>query len=163
MTYEIDELDRVIEAPEFGQSCTVSPWPLVLAGESLLVLTYYMSHDQPEGSAQLVFVTSSGCSLHFMGLPNDEALAGHPLARRGLEWYGAYRVENSSLVRLMERRNSVHPGHDRVKDRLLQRQHHIFKFKENTFECVTNGLNTLIEGIEPADRIPRMMELFRSL
>jgi hypothetical protein len=37
------------------------------------------------------------------GMPNDETLHGHPLYERGLEVYGAFRVEDSSWVRQKRR------------------------------------------------------------
>lgn len=41
-------------------------------------------------------------------MPNDESLHGHPLFERGLAFYGAFRVENSSWIRALVRINSVH-------------------------------------------------------
>lgn len=47
------------------------------------------------------------------GAPNDEALGGHPLFRLGLKYYSVHEIVNSSLVEMLERRNSIHPRHDR--------------------------------------------------
>jgi hypothetical protein len=52
------------------------------------------------------------CSIFTFGAPNDEALAAHPLYRKGLKFYSVHRVDNSSWISLLERRNSVHPSHD---------------------------------------------------
>jgi hypothetical protein len=44
---------------------------------------------------------------HTFGPSNDEAFSGHPLAARGLTPYGAFKIENSSWVRHLERMNSA--------------------------------------------------------
>lgn len=61
------------------------------------------------------------------GPPNDEALAGHPLTERGLRSYSVFRMENSSLIRSLERMNSVHRSHKAAAYDALS--HHIFAFK----------------------------------
>jgi hypothetical protein len=75
-------------------------------------------------------------SLMF-GAPNDKALRGHPLADRGLDAYGAYRVDNSSWVRRLERMNRVHDRHSR--ERFLRLQHFILTFHDSTLECVASA------------------------
>jgi hypothetical protein len=79
------------------------------------------------------------CFPHYQyfafGLPNDEALGGHPLAERGLEFYSVHEIAHSSLIETLERRNSVHPNHDREKF-LLGTKHYIFTFHDSTLECV---------------------------
>jgi hypothetical protein len=72
------------------------------------------------------------------GSPNDEAFHGHPLAERGLGPYGAYRVEDSSWIRRLERMNSVHPRHDPERFRALT--HCVLSFHDSTFECVAEGV-----------------------
>ena len=68
------------------------------------------------------------------GAPNDEALGGHPLSRVGLRHYAVHEVYGSVLVRELERRNSVHPRHDRAL--YLASRHFVFTFQDNTMECV---------------------------
>ena len=55
------------------------------------------------------------------GPPNDEAFSGHPLASRGLHPYGAFKIENSSWIRHLEKMNSVHPNHH--PERYFKLQH----------------------------------------
>ena len=77
------------------------------------------------------------CSVFTYGSPNDEALSGHPLYGKGLQFYSVHQVENSSWIALLERRNSVHPSHDR--QRFLQdKRHYVFTFHDSTLECVVN-------------------------
>jgi hypothetical protein len=74
------------------------------------------------------------CIVHIFGPPNDEAFAGHPLASRGLQPYGAFRVKNSSWIRQLERMNSVHVHHNPAS--FWELQHLVFTFHDSVFECV---------------------------
>jgi hypothetical protein len=85
----------------------------------------------------IALVTFSRPSAHFFGPPNDEAFAGHPLASRGLHPYGAFKVESSSWLRTMERRNRVHPHHSPSTYR--DRKHFVLTFHDSTFECVAHA------------------------
>ncbi|NQT91487.1 MAG: hypothetical protein HQ559_01905 [Lentisphaerae bacterium] len=74
-------------------------------------------------------------SIFQFGLPNDEALNGHPLYKNGLTSYAVHRVENSSWIQELEERNSVHDQHDRERF-LRDRVHYVFTFHDSTLECV---------------------------
>ncbi len=97
-------------------------------------------------SLSVVYVTAAGtytaihfplCSVFTFGAPNDEALAGHPLHGKGLQFYSVHRVEDSSWISELERRNSVHPSHNRQRF-LEDKRHYIFTFHDSTLECVVN-------------------------
>jgi hypothetical protein len=74
---------------------------------------------------------------HFFGPPNDEAFAGHPLADRGLEPYGAFEVLSSSWIHALERMNSIHPSHR--TELFLDYRHFVLAFHDTTFECVAHS------------------------
>jgi hypothetical protein len=97
-------------------------------------------------SLSIMYLTAAGkyavihfplCSAFTFGSPNDEALSGHPLYGMGLQFYSVHRVENSSWISLLERRNSVHPSHDRQRF-LEDKRHYVFTFHDSTLECVVN-------------------------
>ena len=145
--YSVDEKDEVRELPDIPQSSPGAPIPLVLADEMTLVVSYYLNVPDPawdgstarmidpESSAEPVGVITFPLYTALMfGPPNDEAFSGHPLAKRGLEPYGAYEVLNSSWIRTLERMNSVHPQHQ--PDSFWQRRHFILAFHDSTLECV---------------------------
>jgi hypothetical protein len=91
-------------------------------------------------------------------MSNDEALQGHPLWGRGLRHSGTYRVESSSLVRKLERMNSVHPQHD--PKGFEKRTHFIFTFHDSTFECVAESFEVTTAPILSDDeRLNRMARL----
>ncbi len=167
--YEIDKLDKVIHLSGVPQSSVGAPTPYVLAVEGVAVLAYMTrvveiwQMNREELAAKKDFrdewalIRFAMAHAHVLGTPNDEALSGHPLAARGLQPYGAFRVENSSLIRKLERMNSVHKLHNPERYRKLQ--HVIFTFHDSTFECVCVSLEVkrthgLIEEV-----IPEMVKL----
>ena len=79
----------------------------------------------------------------YFGLPNDEALSGHPLSRFGLEPYRAYEVLGSAWIEELSARNSVHPNHR--GDSFADMHHFLFTFKDELFECVASGYQLVFE------------------
>jgi hypothetical protein len=118
------------ELTEWPQPDAGTPNPRVVADEHGLILYYKAS------TGHHVLVTFQGCSTFTFGAPNDEALNGHPLYGHGLKFYSVHRVANSDWIQEMERRNSVHPRHD--KARFLEGLiHYIITFHDSIFECLT--------------------------
>ena len=118
---------RAVVLADWPQPATVSE-PRVLADDTTLSLIY-----STDGNRYAV-IRFPLCTYFAFGAPNDEALGGHPLARVGLKHYAVHAVYGSALVRELERRNSVHPRHDRTS--YLASRHFVFTFQDNTLECV---------------------------
>ena len=148
--YPVDERDKVIELGSVPQSSVGAPLPIVLSDEHKILLAYIIQDTPPDWDGSyarvvepstpgepLALVEFSLYSSFMFGAPNDEAFAGHPLAKRGLHPYGAFHIENSSWIRQLERMNSVHPYHKPERYRRLK--HFIFAFHDSTFECVAEG------------------------
>jgi hypothetical protein len=95
-----------------------------------------------------------GAYAWFHGPPNDEAFEGHPLASRGLHPYAAFRVEDSSWIRHLERMNSVHEHH--VPERFARLCHYVFAFHDSTFECVARSF-TAVQVDGPLTRVAEKM------
>jgi hypothetical protein len=68
-------------------------------------------------------------------------------------------VEQSSLVRRLERMNSVHEYHD--PKRFWALTHYIFTFKDSTFECVASSFDCKIEHVGLDEENFRALQLFR--
>jgi hypothetical protein len=163
--YLIDERDRVIELKDVPQSSVGAPLPIVLSDEFTIVLAYIIQDLSPEWNETalcLVDTDRPGESLalvefelyqsYMFGAPNDEAFSSHPLAARGLHPYAAFRIDDSSWVRQLERMNSVHPNHNPNKFQELK--HFVFAFHDSTFECVAKGFRIseyegTLEGLLP--------------
>jgi hypothetical protein len=105
--------------------------PRLSADDSALLLRYRANDDR------IVVVRFPLCSYLVFGAPNDEALGGHALYSRGLKHYSVHEVVHSSLVDMLERRNSVHPRHDR-ESYLRDKRHYVFTFQDSTLECVVS-------------------------
>ena len=105
------------------------PEPVVFATETQFLLRYETSDDK-FAVIQFPLVTS----FQF-GAPNDEALGGHPLSKFGLKYYQVHRVDNSPWIAELERRNAIHPRHDRERF-IKEAVHYVFTFQDSTLECV---------------------------
>ncbi|MCC6126225.1 MAG: hypothetical protein IT426_14800 [Pirellulales bacterium] len=121
--------ERVKLLSDWPQPDGGAPMPEVFADDSSLWIMYLTA------TGSCVVIHFPLCSVFTFGSPNDEALPGHPLYGKGLQFYSVHRVENSSWISMLERRNSVHPAHDR-KRFLEDKQHYVFTFHDSTLECV---------------------------
>jgi hypothetical protein len=121
--------ERAIPLSDWPQPDAGAPMPEVFADDNSLSIMY-------RGAAgKYAVVHFPLCSVFTFGSPNDEALGGHPLYGKGLQFYSVHRVEHSSWITLLERRNSVHPSHNR--ERFLEnKRHYMFTFHDSTLECV---------------------------
>jgi hypothetical protein len=170
--YEVDAKDRVVPLEGVPQSSVGAPIPFVMADEHRVVLAYYLEVRSPEwdgSQVRLVDPTTSNepialvrfnsSTAHMFGPPNDEAFAGHPLASRGLRPYGAFRVEDSSWIRKLERMNSVHKHHR--PERFWSLQHLVFAFHDSIFECICQGFDVRTVPGSIHATIPKMVELLQ--
>jgi hypothetical protein len=148
--YQADERDRVVALDGMPQSSVGAPCPVVFATEGDLIVAFYVQAREPDwdgtsvrvvgletGGEPAAVVTFKRPYASFFGPPNDEAFGGHPLAARGLEPYGAFEVLESSWLRELERRNSVHPYHR--PEQFARRRHFVLTFHDSTFECIAEG------------------------
>ena len=166
--YLVDERDRVIELEDVPQSSVGAPLPIVLSDEFTILLAYIVQDPSPitsETVPRIVDITTTDEALalvefkfyqsYMFGAPNDEAFSGHPLADRGLHPYGAFRIENSSWVRQLERMNSVHQHHN--PQRFDELTHFVFAFHDSTFECVAKQFTTSVYEGTLAGLLPVMV------
>lgn len=157
--YSIDEQDRVIELKDVPQSSVGAPLPIVLSDENTIVLAYIIQDSSPDtapdtdrSGESLALVEFELYQSYMFGAPNDEAFSSHPLAARGLHPYAAFRIDDSSWVRQLERMNSVHPNHNPNKFQELK--HFVFAFHDSSFECVAKNFRISVhegtlEGLLP--------------
>ncbi len=168
--YSVDEKDRVMPIEDIPQSSVGAPIPVVLSDEFVTVVAFYLQNTPDGWDGTSIRMASSGtegeplalvrfsfCYASMFGPPNDEAFEGHPLAKRGLEPYGAFIIENSSWIRRLEEMNSVHPYHK--PQRFQARKHYVLSFHDSTFECVADGYTIELHESSIRKILPRMMEL----
>lgn len=133
--------------------------PFVLADEGIVILSFFT----PSNAAAVGEHRSTSAAIlqfqiplmHLLGPPNDEAIRGHPLWRRGLDYYSAYRVEHSSLLRRVAVMNYVHPRNDPAAFDNLQ--HYILTFEDSTFECIAQSYSSSVERVVSDDERYHLM------
>lgn len=170
--YEVDGQDRVVKLTEVPQCSVGAPIPWVLADELRIVVAYYVQQREPDWNGHTVRIVSEvsdgepiaivcfdGATAHMFGPPNDEAFHGHPLYSRGLRPYAAFRIENSSWIRKLERMNSVHRQHR--PERYRELQHFVFAFHDRTFECVCKSFRVTQTRGSIVETIPEMVRVLR--
>lgn len=135
--YKIGRRDRVIELEDAPPYDIGSPYAQIFASDSQVVLFAFLSDPASPTEEATGIMFFERPRAHYFGMPNDEALGGHPLFKRGLGFYGLFEVLDSSWVRHLERVNSVHDRHD--PKWFENDRHFIFTLKESTFECVAEG------------------------
>ena len=101
-----------------------------------------MTADDKPADAGTGVIEFEHCYLTKFGYPNDEALGGHPLAKKGLKWYGVFEVENSSWIAEKTKQNRVNFPSTTEDTRS---RHFIFTFHDSTFECLAWDLRARLD------------------
>jgi len=128
-----------------------APLPHVIADGHRTFLTYLVAVHDPNWDGTYVTVKNSAsgavesvavvefrsCRAFTLGPPNDEALSGHRLWGKGLEFYTPHVVENSRWLTELEQRNRVHAHHS--PSLFAGLVHYVFTFHDETFECITGS------------------------
>lgn len=129
--------------------------PVLLQTDDDTFLTFNavrMTADGRRDTAGTGIVEFEMCSITKFGYPNDEALGGHPLYKRGLQAYGVFEVLGSSWIRQMTEQNRV--CFPQTTD--SKRRHFIFTFHDSTFECVADSVKATL-STEPYEQIFRQI------
>ena len=162
-------MDQVIELKNVPQSCVGAPYPVIICDERMLLLAYDVQQLSPNFEPGHILTDADMASFapqtalvefklyysYSFGAPNDEAINGHPLYERGLRSYSAFEVKNSSWIRELERRNSVHHSHNPKRFESLQ--HYVFTFHDSTFECVAREFKITEHRKSLGELLPEMM------
>jgi hypothetical protein len=127
--------------------------PIVMATDERLVFSFNATRPTPEGrraDAGRAVVKVSPCLAFKFGYPNDEALPGHPLYKRGFEGVAVYEVLDSSWVAELGRQNRVNFPHSDVSNWGMR--HFLFSVHESTLEVLGGGLAVSVSD-EPSEVI----------
>ncbi|MBI4359971.1 MAG: hypothetical protein HY564_02675 [Candidatus Jacksonbacteria bacterium] len=129
-----------------------APMPVVLATEYKIHLLFYVAKSNPNFDGLsvhvrdvnedigLALVTFRNYQSYKFGMPNDEAIRGHPYYAFGLSPYSFFEVENSDWIKQLEQINSAHEHHN--KELFNKYKHFIFFFHDSNFECVAESFTT---------------------
>lgn len=149
--YTPDNRDVVVKCDIAPAHTAGASTPIVLASDGGLLLCYEIA---PVNEA-IAAITFEGAVAHYFGPPNDEAMAGHPLASRGLAPYGTFEVLSSSWLRSLRDMNSVHRFDD--PNRFSKLRHFVFTFHDSIFETVAEVVETLNIVPRSADAVSRLI------
>lgn len=128
-----------------------APLPHLLRSDNRTLLLFVVEEVDPNWdgkSARIVGPTTEReiavvefyqCASAKLGMPNDEAFHGHPLAGRGLRVYGAFEIVNSPWTAELAAINAVH-SRDRPES-WSELTHFLLGFHDSTFECVARGFH----------------------
>ena len=141
--------DLITKLEDVPQSSVGAPCPMVVASEHFLALIYFLQEREATWDGTTVRVidpNSSGIPVavlkffrpmaHTLGPPNDEAISGHPLYKKGLRPYSALLVNNSSWIDFYCKINSAHPHHNAKS--FAAKRHYIMAFHDSIFECIAD-------------------------
>jgi hypothetical protein len=153
---------------DLPQSSVGAPCPLVFATEQGVHVTYYLNDVDPSWDGKTVrvvspesntepsiIVTFHRVTAHYFGMPNDEAMHGHPLSKLGLQAYSYFEVLNSSWRDELEQMNRVHPSHK--KEHYSDVRHFIFTFHDTTLEVLARSYSFEITNLSLIQNIERVM------
>jgi hypothetical protein len=147
--------DTVAPLGDVPQPSVESPCPIVLADDGQLFVLYVLK-SKPEGwYDSWVKMTSSDSEgepfaiivfhrplAYYLGIPDDEALHGHPLYRRGLRPHGAFEIENSSWQGALLKMRGLQAAH-RIENYHRYR-HFVLAFRDTTLECLAESYSIRI-------------------
>ena len=147
--------DTVLGLGDVPQPSVAAPCPILLADDDHLFLLYVLQ-SKPEGWydswVKMIASDSEGEPFaiivfhhplaYYHGIPDDEALHGHPLYRRGLRPHGAFEVENSSWQEALLKMRRMQAAH-RIENYHRYR-HFVIAFRDTTFECLAESFSIRI-------------------
>jgi hypothetical protein len=118
-----------------------APEPVLIAGETRTLFAFYRWED---GSSEDAVQTAEfvGCTSVTFGFPNDEALQGHPLWGRGLEFYALHEVEESSWLDGVRSIEKAHPDSLAVLP-FADTRHFVLTFHDTTLEALARQIIAL--------------------
>jgi hypothetical protein len=156
--YEVDERDRVVELEELPHSSVDAPAPLIIANEHRVIVAYHIASTWSwTGILQMmrdhIALVRFDAVTYMCIPPNQDPGDGHPLASRGLKSCGAFRIQDSSWIRQLERMYRVRAG------RFSGCQHTVLAFRYSIFECISRSFDVRTTKGPIADAIPAMAEL----
>lgn len=114
---------RLIELDDIPECDFGAPYPMLAALEGRVSLVYLMPDADPDWDGETARIVDFDTAdlpvaairfirphTHKAGPPDEETLAGHPLASRGLYPCGAFEVRRSDWIGDLRQLDSIHPS-----------------------------------------------------
>ena len=143
---KIDEYARLIDwKPTWD---TGAPMPQIYSNGYKTFLIYLISDlekdsndelitlvdNKSETTYQLALVEFIRPDTHRFGTANDEVRNGHPLYGKGLEYYSAHIVENSTWITELKTIRKIHPYFN--EKMWSEKKHFLLYFHDEIFEII---------------------------
>ncbi len=167
--FSLTPKEELKELHDLPQSSVGAPCPLVFATEHELHVSYYLNTVEegwdgttvrvvgPASTGEpSIVVTFHRVTAHYFGMPNDEAMHGHPLHKLGLKAYSYFEVLGSSWRDELERMNRVHPQHK--KEHYAGVRHFIFTFHDTTLEVLARSYTAEVTNLPLLENIERVLK-----
>lgn len=124
---------------------TGAPMPQVFSNGHKTFLIYLINELDPKWEGTLIDNTSETTyplalvefirpDTHRFGIVNDEAGGGHPLYSKGLEFYSAHIIENSTWIDELKTIHKVHPCFN--ESMWTDKKHFLMFFHDEMFEII---------------------------
>jgi len=118
-----------------------APCPQVFSDGNKTYLTYNAKDDNETS----VLVTFDADTFRF-GIVNDEAAAGHPLNKKGLQVYSAHLIENSSWIEELKQIHRIHPRYS--EERWTSLKHYLLFFHDQILEVVAESYKIEVSKLD---------------
>ncbi len=92
-----------------------------------------MIDNKSDNTYPLALVEFNGSTFRF-GIANDEVFSGLPLWNKGLEYYRAHIIENSTWIAQLKDINRVHAYYN--EERWKTKKHYSLLFHDEIFEVI---------------------------
>lgn len=140
-----DEFAEII--PWKPQWDTGAPMPQVFSNGHKIYLIYLINEPDPKwdgtyvnmidntGDTEypLALVEFNGGTSRF-GIANEDVFGGLPIANKGMEWYSAHIIHNSTWLEELKVIHSVHPYYN--EEHWKDKKHYMLLFHDEMFEAV---------------------------
>lgn len=125
--------------------------PQIFSNGHKIYLVYLVKEDHPNWDGTYVTIVDSKSEAMYplalvefisphtyrFGTVNDEAAHGHPLYGKGLDYYEAHLVENSTWIEELKNIHQVHPGFR--ESYWTEEKHYLLFFHDALFEIIARG------------------------
>jgi len=125
-----------------------APLPQVFSNGRKTFLIYYIAEPDPEWDGTYITMIDNTSETtyplalvefirpdtHRFGIVNDEAANGHPLYNKGLRFYAAHIVENSTWIEELKTIHKVHPYFN--ESNWSEDKHFLLFFHDEMFEII---------------------------
>ncbi len=124
-----------------------APMPQVFSDGNKTYLIYLINEPDPnwdgtnitmidntsDAEYPLALVEFNGRTFRF-GIANEEVFSGLPISNKGMEWYSAHIIHNSTWIKELKSIHKVHPNYS--EDHWKDNKHYMLLFHDEMIEIV---------------------------